>query len=100
MSSRPTGSSQITLAFPRPSPEKYKFSVQVAPSEARESDKDMRCLVLFKPSAPYVIDYLETIAPTMDFPTSYSAKGTALFGKVEQLWIFNQRSGKIYTRFN
>ena len=89
---------EITLAFPTPYPGKYEFSVQMAPSEARESDKDMGCLALFRPSSPYVIDYSAYISPTMDFPGSYSTEGTALHGRLEQLWIFNQRSGRIYTK--
>jgi hypothetical protein len=89
---------EITLAFPMPYPGKDEFSVQMAPSEARESDKDMRCLVMFRPSPPYVLDYSDYTTPTLDTPWSFSIKGTALFGRLEQLWIFNQRSGKIYTK--
>jgi hypothetical protein len=83
---------------------KYTFSLPMAPSEARENDKDIRCLALFRPSPPYVYEYEDKRAPspdgvpTMKFPWVIATKGTALFGKLEQLWVFHQRSGKIYTK--
>jgi hypothetical protein len=77
---------------------KYYFSVQMASAEARESDKDIRCLALFRPYYPYVFDYSYRISPTINLPLSSSTTGTALLGRLEQLWVFNQRSGTIYTK--
>jgi hypothetical protein len=105
---------EISLAFPNEPPgvpqtiyskqyssfaSKFTFSVQATPSEARESDKDIRCLVLLNPYPQYVIDYLDYMSPKIDFHLSISIKGTALVGRIEQLWVFNQHSGKIYTKF-
>ena len=81
-------------------PPRYKFRMPMAPSEARESDKDMRCLALFRPLPPYVLDYSESTTPTRVRPWDDSYQGTALFGQVEHLWVFNQHSGKIYVKFH
>jgi|SoiMethySBSTD1v2_1073268.scaffolds.fasta_scaffold93348_5 hypothetical protein len=58
------------------------------------------CATAFRPSPPYIVDYTDRITPTLHVPLAVSTEGTALFGQVEQLWIFNQRSGKIYVKFN
>jgi hypothetical protein len=47
---------------------KYSFEVSMTPSEARESDMDMRCIVLFKTSSPYILDYSKHFSPTIDSP--------------------------------
>jgi hypothetical protein len=78
---------------------KYRFDVPVTPSEARESNMDIRCMVLFKTSSPYIVDYSQRLSPTIDFHFSSSLEGTAIVGSIKQLWIINQRNGKIYKKF-
>ena len=78
---------------------KYNFDASVTPSEARESNMDMRCMALFKTSSPYIFDYSHHITPTINLPSSISLQGTALVGTIKQLWIINQRNGKIYKKF-
>jgi hypothetical protein len=79
---------------------KYNFDVSVTSSEARESNMDIRCIALFKISSPYILDYSSgPSTPTINSPSSISLQGTALVGTIRELWIINQRNGKIYKKF-
>jgi hypothetical protein len=77
----------------------YEFIVPLSSAEAREAAENISCLILFKPTFPYVLEYNDYDSPTIQSPYEIEIVGTALTGNFEQLWVFNQRTGKIYAKF-
>ena len=93
----------------------YQYVVEVAvPSEqARAETEDIACLIVFKPTLlystkdqgksvwlPFLLDHEERTTPTFRAPYDTTTKRTVLIGQFEELWVVNERTGKVYARFN
>jgi hypothetical protein len=76
----------------------YQFTVPMNSSEARQNANDLRCLVLFKPTFPYLADYKEYTSPKIDSPYEIDTRGIAMTGEFRQLWIYNYRTGNIFVK--
>jgi len=93
----------------------YQYVVEVAvPSEqARAETENIACLIVFRPTLlystkdqgksawlPFLLDEEEHTAPTFRAPYDTTTKRTVLIGQFDELWVVNERTGKVYARFN
>ena len=82
-------------------PYRYSFnflslSAKLPPAEARDSEKQIACMYIFSLEQPYTFKFKERETPTRDLPFERTAKGFALFGRLDQVAVINKVSGQIY----
>ena len=82
-------------------PYKLKFhylrlSAKLSPADARANDKQLTCLYVFSLSKPFVVRYKEREIPTREYPFDTTSNGYALFGRLDQVAVFNKGTGELY----
>jgi hypothetical protein len=78
-------------------PPRY-FSFKLSPDAARDAKENMAVLYVVTSSAPYVTSYGGYAAPTIDSPTELIFSGDTIVVRLSEIWLFNQVSGRIYTK--
>lgn len=64
--------------------------------EARSSKGNLSALYVGKLDLPFIQKYSEHLEPTIDNPYEYVYTGDAIGFRLDQIWIFNAKTGKIY----
>lgn len=77
----------------------YHFRVPVAPSVAREQEKDINCLIRIELEQPYLVEYKRVISPTLTTPIEADVNGTAIIGRFTELRVVNQKTQEVYSIF-
>ena len=91
----------------------YVVDVSVPSEQARAEEKDIACLIVFRPTLlysskdqgksawfPFLVNEVAHTPPTLRSPYDRTIERTVLIGVFEELWIVNERTGKVYARFN
>ena len=73
-----------------------QLSAKLSPADARASDKQLACLLVFSLSKPFIVRYKERKIPTRDSPFDTTSNGYALFGRLDQVAVFNKSTGELY----
>lgn len=73
-----------------------QLSAKLSPANARASDKQLACLFVFSLSKPFIVRYKERKIPTRDSPFDTTTNGYALFGRLDQVAVFNKGTGELY----
>lgn len=77
----------------------FKFNLEMSSSEAREQVDQIGCLILFKVTPGYLTPFSDSKTPTIDSPSDLTIKGMAIVGKVDQVWVYNKMTGKVFLKF-
>ena len=91
----------------------YVVDVSVPSEQARAEVKDIACLIVFRPTLlysskdqgksawfPFLLSEVAHSPPTLRSPYEHTIKRTVLIGVFEELWVVNERTGKVYARCN
>ena len=73
-----------------------EFIVPMKAADARMAAPDLACLFIVSLEYPYTFRYSETISPTRESPMHFRVDGSALFGRLDQVVLFNKRTSDIY----
>jgi hypothetical protein len=82
----------------RYSPARARFSIP--PEEARVVADRLRVLYVGKLAEPYYQPYASRSAPTIDSPTETIMSGPGVVITLNQIWIFDPVTGKVYSKIN
>lgn len=75
-----------------------KFSVSMAPNEARTNDENIACLYVFTVEAPYHFRFNDRENPTRDMPFDISLDYYAVYGSLDIVAVINKADGKLYSQ--
>ncbi|MFD1709067.1 hypothetical protein FVQ98_14630 [Ottowia sp. GY511] len=76
----------ISVGFPMPS------------NEARANDSDIQCMYVVTFAAPTLFEYTDRTSPTRDLPFETIQNFHAMYGSLNQFFVFNKTTGQIYAQ--
>lgn len=74
------------------------LAFKINPSDARVAKDNLGLLYILNTAPPFVVKYHEYAAPTIDSPTELSFGGNVIVGRLQQMWLYNIKTGQIYAK--
>jgi hypothetical protein len=79
-------------------PIKFQASVAMSPEDAQAAKGNIETLYVGKLTAPYWGKYFHATTPKIAVPFEDYSTGDALFMNVNEVWLFNKVTGRIYQK--
>lgn len=70
----------------------------ISPEKARMVVPRLKCLVLFSPAPPFVLQQRDTKAASFDNPEQVSTEDIVLFGRIENIWLIDSASRQVVAK--
>lgn len=70
----------------------------ISPEKARMVVPRLKCLVLFSPAPPFVLQQWDTKAASFDNPEQVSTEDIVLFGRIENIWLIDSASRQVLAK--
>lgn len=76
----------------------FSLSIPMSPDEARELNNQVAVVFVSRLAAPPLLEYKTYFSPTIRTPIQASMQYSILYTVIEQLWVVNVKTGKIYAK--
>ena len=90
----------IPLKLLQPNIRQLDVSLELSPEQARLAKYNIKIMFVGKLAPPYLSGYFDFTRPTIKDPQEKDWDGDNLTIELQQVWLFNQKTGHVYKKID